>query len=263
MKFKELVKKTLFKISPTYFGEFFAIRSRQVAQKVERREGLSDLSQYLTENYGRKVKAGPFEGLMLPKAMEHRHIGPFLFGSYESTLHEVINSLKDKKYEVVVDIGSSFGYYAVGLANLFNESPVYAFDTDPWAREQVKKMAALNGSNNLNVYSVCTPSILKKIVKGSGLIFSDCEGYESELFNQDVIKHLRDSDLIIEIHPGGSQEVLEKLQDRFKLTHNSYVYDMESESNKNRFLPKEIDSDAINEWRSDGQQWLVCFHCAY
>ena len=258
---KDHIKDILFDISPQIFGTLFAIKSRRVAQNVERREGLDRLSKELTERYGQKVMEGPFAKLKLPDKMVKRHIAPFLFGSYESTLHGPIYSLMGNKYDVIIDIGSSFGYYASGFAKIFNQSKVFAFDTDPWARKQVREMASINLLNNLRVEAACTKKTLKKLLtdNGKSLVFSDCEGYEVKLFDEESIQSLKESDVIIELHPAGSEELLYLLESKFEKTHKTDVCNCETIDQKKKFMPEDVnDLRIINEWRSEGQQWLVC-----
>ena len=187
---KQFLKQFAMSVSPKVAGAFFASRSRRIAQRIEKRESLDQLSKKLPDKLGFKVQDGPFEGVELPEAMANRHIGPFLLGSYESALHDVIRRFKRKEYDSIIDIGSSVGYYAVGLASLFPHVPVHAFDIDPWSRRQVKNMAKRNNRDNVLVRSACTRSVLTEYSGEKNLIFSDCEGYEHELFDRGITQQL-------------------------------------------------------------------------
>jgi len=254
---KGKIKELLFDLSPTLFGGLMAIRSRRVAQQFERRKGLPDLSRSLESRYGKEVRRGPFEGLILPDALFDRHVGPFLFGSYESCLHPFLHKLRENHYKSVIDIGSSFGYYAVGLARWFPNAMVHAFDTDPWARTQVLKTSQKNEVENIEVHTACTPDDLKE-GKSCSLILSDCEGYEVDLFTKEVVESIKKSDVVVEVHPAGNREVRTTLQSRFEETHSTSVVGTESMEEKRRFLPKEAPLEALNEWRSRKQKWLIC-----
>ena len=244
-------------VSPSVAGAFFASRSRRIAQRMEERESLDKLSKQLTDKLGFKVQDGPFEGVDLPEAMANRHIGPFLLGSYESALHNAIRRFKSEEYDSIIDIGSSFGYYAVGLASLFPHVPVYAFDIDPWARRQVKNMAKRNNLDNVHVRSACTQSALKEYSNGKSLILSDCEGYEHELFDRGITQKLHQSDFVIEIHPPDNEEAVSSLSAAFKGSHDISVIESDPMSMKKAFLPTDVHETAITEYRGAGQKWLI------
>ena len=63
---------------------------------------------------------------------------PLLVGCYEEELHHVIVRLSG--YRTVVNIGSSHGYYAVGLALRMTEANVLAFDIDRSTHQICRKL---------------------------------------------------------------------------------------------------------------------------
>ena len=92
------------------------------------------------------VLSGPFEGMKYGSVISQCSLHyPKLLGSYESELHPWIQQVRDCTYEIVVDVGAAEGYYAVGIARLMPATKVIAYELDPGAREQLKKLASLNG----------------------------------------------------------------------------------------------------------------------
>ena len=114
-----------------------AIRERRLSHRLNAEWQVTPLSAKLFERFGTRVLSGPFAGLVLPRDVAGEHVGPYLFGIYEHELHDTLNGLKGQRFSRVVNIGAKFGYYAAGLAKLLN-TPVTAFDIDPWARRMTR-----------------------------------------------------------------------------------------------------------------------------
>jgi tRNA G37 N-methylase Trm5 len=154
-------------------------------------------------------------------------IYPKLFGSYESELFPVIEKTLQTHYKTVVDVGCAEGYYAVGFALKHQTAKVYAYDINPQALEQCKKMATLNGVTAKMVFdSNCTPQTLQTFnFSEKSLIICDCEGYELELFNDANLTNLKNCDVIIELHDLYNEEVSYRLHQLFSKTHQlEYIY---------------------------------------
>ncbi len=89
--------------------------------------------QKLIERFGSRVQEGPFAGMILTNITHAEQFGPYLLGVYESELDDAWQTVFRGSYVQIVDIGSKFGYYAVGLAKKYPDASVIAFDTDWWA----------------------------------------------------------------------------------------------------------------------------------
>jgi ribosomal protein L11 methylase PrmA len=179
-----------------------------------------ELTQAFATKYGCHVLHGPFRGLEYSSGiLESHHAVPKLLGSYELELHGVINDALSRKFDTVIDIGCAEGYYAVGFAKAL-AARVYAFDTERGERRLCQEMARLNGvSNRLYVGGWCDRSVLKELILGRTLIFSDCEGYEVELFNPNTVQILGAVDLLIEVHDSLVPDGTETLTRRFESSH--------------------------------------------
>jgi tRNA G37 N-methylase Trm5 len=187
-------------------------------------------------------------------------------GSYEAELHPVLNSLDLSRYTKFINIGSAEGYYAVGLARLRPQRPVYAFDVNPYARRSLKQIAAVNNVRSIVQGGYCTASQLQEFTQQCALVICDIEGYESELLDPAQIGNLRNADILVEIHPHQALSLTDTqtlLISRFAQSH--HVTALQATSRPlatwqalcgNRLSPAEL-AAALNEHRSyPDQSWL-------
>lgn len=169
-----------------------------------------------------KVLHGPFAEVRYP-AMESRGsaLFPKLLGCYERELHPWIAQASEVGYRSVVDVGCAEGYYAVGLARLWPQAQVHAFDIDLRARKLCAAMAAANGvADRVSIAERCDAQTLLALnLSEPALILSDCEGYEAELFDEPTITALARHDFIIELHDWYDVTISPKLKARFAATH--------------------------------------------
>ncbi|MES2622330.1 MAG: class I SAM-dependent methyltransferase [Bacteroidota bacterium] len=170
----------------------------------------------------RKVLAGMFKGLQYPQ-FESSGSGLFIkfIGSYEDELQPFIQKLSVNNYSEIIDIGCAEGYYAVGLANMFPQAKVYAYDIDKVALNRCRQMATLNKVNSrIELREKCDKIGLQNFpFTGNGLIICDCEGYEDELFDEATAKSLKNCDIIIELHDHLVPDIKFKIESAFKNTH--------------------------------------------
>jgi len=180
-------------------------------------EALDRLSEDLI------VKHGPFRGMLYP---DRKAIGssyaPKILGCYERELHPIIERITNTQYSTVIDVGCAEGYYAVGLALKIPDAKVYAFDTDPQARAQCDKMAAINGvGDRLVIGAMFTATELSVFDFGKkGLILCDSEGYEKQLFTCNAVANLHGHDALIELHDHVDPEISALICQRFEKTHD-------------------------------------------
>ena len=232
-------------------------RSRNHQLRHLAKEGFLEIGREFVARHGTTVLHGPFEGMKYPfRAVSTRHAIPRLLGSYELELHPVLESLK-RCYRCAIDIGSAEGYYAVGLAMRLR-IPVFAFETDARERALSREMASLNRVDDLVLpSSYCDRLHLAALGAGRSLILSDCEGYELELFNEEMAAKLRFSDLLIETH---GPETVGVLAGRFATTHQVSIF--ASQARSSRDFP-EVDflgeraALAVSEERPT-QSWIWC-----
>ncbi len=261
---KRSIKKIL---PPRILARISADRWWKFLWKACEQSGLHEVCRKLISVNGVVVRWGPFAGLKLPpKAVLASSNCAALVGTYEMELHPWLDRLAPGKYERLLDIGSAEGYYAIGMA-LRTGSRVDAFDTASVARRLCRSTARLNAVSHLvRVHSFCSRRTLLGFAGQRCFILSDCEGYETQLFSEDVIGALTGSDFVIELHDGSTPagNTRELLKARFKTTHRVQVIQFRPRDLSNfpdPALAEMLGADAIRaiseEGRLHDQEWLV------
>ncbi|MFH1301100.1 MAG: hypothetical protein ABIK07_08560 [Planctomycetota bacterium] len=223
------------------------------------------------------VKHGPFQGLQYPKTtiirgtiqnvafaeinLSCRNLFPKLIGSYERELHPVIHSLSDRTYSEIINVGCAEGFYAVGFALKYPEAEVYAYDIFPQSQQHCLLMAQLNQcEQRMHIQKFCdTETLLSIPIKSRGLIICDCEGYETELFTAEVIPHLKQCDLLIELHDFVDMHISETIKQRFADTHEITMIQSTDDNEKARTYPiAELADFDLNERRELLRENRIC-----
>jgi len=181
----------------------------------------AELSQLFSPQ--KVVLGGIFKGMKYP---DYESSGSPLFtkflGSYEDELNPFFTETSTIQYSEILDIGCAEGYYAVGLSMMHPEAKVYAYDIDDIALNRCRAMAAANGVTDKIIFeNKCEKSTLVNFkFSGRGLILSDCEGYEKELFDRETAVALKNCDVIIELHDNAVPDIKQRMTDAFKDTHS-------------------------------------------
>ena len=193
-------------------------KEREIAQK-QRAQRCREIFKSMT------VLNGPFKGMRYPRmSAAGSELYPKLLGSYEQEIQEVLNFAVTQSYTAVVDIGCGEGYYAVGMAMKLGGDKHFAFDIDPRAQRLCKALAKANNVN-VKVGGLCNAQTLRDLPLGDhALIFSDCEGYELELIDEDLSQILKPHDLIIETHDVFDISTTQTLLDILSHTHDLQIF---------------------------------------
>jgi hypothetical protein len=173
-----------------------------------------------------RVKHGVFKGLRYPaRAAVGSQLAPKLLGSYEKEIQDLVERICSTPYTDVVNIGCAEGYYAVGLAMRIPNATVHAYDLNEEAIRLCSEMAALNGvSSRVIMGAFCDAERLKSIrFSGKALIISDCEGYEKQLFTEEIASFLAPHDVLLEIHDFIDIEISSHIRRVFAATHDIEV----------------------------------------
>lgn len=213
------------------------------------------------------VTHGYFKGL---KYADFNSFGSSLFpklsGSYESELIETFRSLEINNYKSIIDVGCAEGFYAVGLALKHSNAEVVAFDIDERARGLCRELAIHNNViGRVEIKDACHPDWLQKLDPHSkNFLICDCEGYERHLFNSDNCQALRNSDLLIELHPFFEPDVKEYLASLFSLSHTIKIISSLDSGRKAFELPQPFQhlsamekSKLVEEGRPFTMEWLI------
>lgn len=170
------------------------------------------------------MQHGPFAGMAYVLSWVGSALGPKLIGSYEAELHPLIAEFPGRGYETVVNVGCGEGYYAVGLARLLPAAQVFAFDTDPMARDLCGHMAAVNGvADRVRVEGECTHARLNELARPRTLIFCDIEGAELVLLDPARVPNLAACDILVEMHDFIDPATSHQVAARFAATHQQKV----------------------------------------
>jgi hypothetical protein len=258
---RRLIRRALHRVAPRWTVEISSARARAHAHRLVESWGCGELNRKLIGRFGASVQEGPFAGLILSPMTHAEHLGPYLLGVYESELEPAWETVFRRTYTQIVDVGAKLGYYAVGLARRYRQTPVVAFDTDVWARGAVREMAAPNGTPNVEVRSYCEPGWLVRNLREGAFVLSDCEGYEGTLFGREALPALRAATLLVETHDQFVPGVSERLRRDLGATHDVRVFG-EGEARRVSsldlgFLSEEERRLANDDIRSE-QRWLLC-----
>jgi tetratricopeptide (TPR) repeat protein len=183
---------------------------------------------------GNRVMSGIFAGMQLPDDGFYWKL-QMLIGVYEAELHpwlhEWITAYHNaaRSYTRLINIGCGEGYYAVGLARLWSQTRVYAFDNDERAQALCRHTATLNGVlDQMEIAGYCDPAMLQTTIDPNRtLLVIDCEGCEYALLDPALVPALAHCDLLIECHdhlpvpngPAPTRSISDTLRLRFAATH--------------------------------------------
>lgn len=258
-----------------YFPDaIMALQARLKARRMRRhfRDAfLARQTRMKTRIYDKSdpvVLSGPFAGMKYFNEVVWGPIEPRWLGTYEQELHPIIERIFQTNYSNVIDVGSAEGYYAVGLAVRFPLARVYSYDIDPWARSQQRRLARLNGVDNLKIGKRCTSAELTDHISGRALLVCDIEGGEYDLLNPNETPALRKCDILVELHDHGGyhftpQSGADELASSFSASHEITRIDVAPSrcvstldaKIRAKLTAQEL-ADSIAEHRSPGQLWL-------
>jgi hypothetical protein len=232
---------------------------RALGRMRERRylRSLAPVVRAYVERNGLVVKGGPFAGMRYPEDITQV---PKLTGAYELELHDALADWIAAAPRIVVDVGCSEGYYAIGLARALPDAQVHAYDIDDRSRELCTGLAQLNGvADRVDVRSECGLEELRALPAEGVALFMDCEGCELDLLRPDLVAPMAGWRIIVELHdfirPGLGDEVLARFAD----THDVEVIaerprgDLDLEPL--RFLSPRERATALNEFRPQQMRW--------
>ena len=225
-----------------------------------------DLLGAFVRQYGWAVQSGPFAGTVLSERTSwgDGDLLPKLLGCYEAELHQIITQIAATMPDLIVNIGASEGYYAMGMARLVPNAFVHAFATDTNSQDICRVAAGLNDlTKRVSVAGQCTPDLLQAIVpRGrSPVVICDCEGYERELVDPHRVPALRSAILVIECHDFIDASITQTLVDRLNASHSlGIIREGARDPNESPFLQGLNSLDrwlAVCEYRPLMMHWLI------
>jgi hypothetical protein len=186
---------------------------------------LQRVAQDLLAKTGGVVFAGPLAGMKIPLDSPLADLPMYVLGCYEMEMHQVLTDVICSPPSLIIDIGSAFGYYTVGLACQTKESRIIGFEADKenhW--EKARQLAELNEvAHRIEQRGYCDAQALSEVLKEGSFVICDCEGGEIELLDPERIPALKGSEILCEVHEFYAPKATAILIDRFKATHKPHL----------------------------------------
>ena len=220
----------------------------------------TSIKKSILAKFGNKVLGGPFVGMSYVEQAAGSAYVPKLLGSYEEELHAVVHQTFENNYSVIVDIGCAEGYYAVGYALAYPKAQIYAFDSNPEAQKLCQRLSVINDVvNRVHIHGHCDIEILNTLPMTKALVICDCEGYETELLQPELLPELCTCDILVETHDAFVSDATETICGRFTKTHEIQLIDITIRNPKHypaiANLPVNDQELVLSEGRPAHQQW--------
>ena len=215
----------------------------------------------LATRSGTVVLSGPFKGMDYAVRASEGSRAARLIGAYEASLAPVIEEIVARAYDLVVDVGSAEGYYAVGLARRMPNARVLARDENPKAQQLCTALAALNGVDaRVEIGGRMGHADFDVCKTARTVVICDIEGAEGDLLDPARASGLLSADILVEAHDCITPGLTKLIADRFAATHHVQLIGrkledsglppwMESLSDLDRLI-------ALWEWRMGPTPWL-------
>jgi hypothetical protein len=211
------------------------------------------------------VLEGVFKGMIFPPSPCGGTWMPKLLGTYEMELQPALQSLFGRQFDLLIDIGCSDGYYAVGLLRMMQFQRVVLYDSDAFALAQLKRNLSINKlTAPVSFKGTCSVPELKTDLDacGNALVICDCEGAEMSLLDPSVCPELLRATILVEVHdfPAGGPIGLE-IRRRFTLSHRIESYLSKDRAVSDCRVPVPLTADeirnALDEGRGAQMEWLL------
>jgi hypothetical protein len=187
-----------------------------------RRRPHECLRRLVWRRTGGEVIDGPLKGLKLTPELHRIHTA-YLLGTYEREIAGPIEDICELDRPLVIDVGSSFGYYAVGIPRRNGTAEVIAYEMMPEARELLTGMIEANGvGERVEVRGECRRADLQADLERSAparVVICDCEGAEIMLLDPLRVPGLAAAHVLVEVHEFLLPGLTDELRDRFEPTH--------------------------------------------
>ena len=214
------------------------------------------------------VARGPFKGMKyFTIRSDGSHNYSKVLGTYETELYPFIYDAISNNPNTIINIGAGDGYYSIGFSLLFPDAKIIAYENTNHEQIMHKDTSILNNITNCELRGLCTQDqLLEMDIDNKTLIICDCEGYELQIFTDDLFNKFSNFNAIIETHDFINPYITETLAKLFK--KNGYiVYIIESIKDREKINLynlnelKELNPDDkfnLLKERPDGMKWLYC-----
>lgn len=156
------------------------------------------------------VSAGPFAGTLCRLTEGGDGIVAKLAGTYEMEIYPAFVAASRRSPELVVDIGSAEGFYVAGLARVFPDAKVVAYEAKTLWQERIRSLVLANGvADRCEVRGFCDKTEFHRVLetaRGKNVfVLMDIEGGEFDLIDEDVLPLLSNTELLVELHERDSR----------------------------------------------------------
>lgn len=221
----------------------------------------------MTEQFS-PVSRGPFKGMKFAISRIDGTINyTKLLGTYEVEIHPFVYDAIAKKPTTIINIGGGDGYYSIGFSLLFPESKIISYEGSEDERKMHNSTMNVNEVKNCELKEFCKlESLLDLDINKDTLIICDCEGYELEIFKDELFDKFPNFIAIIETHDINNPIITETLVSKFRSRgYITYVIENIKDSDKpllyNIDEIKDVPED--HKWfmlreRPNGMKWMYC-----
>lgn len=254
---KAYVKSVLFSAFPDISLRIFSARARRAIELFCEQRGLTDHAVRMAAIDDNRVLQGPFKGMRIDYSALPVHTAPKYAGTYEKEIMAFVEDAISEEPDRILNVGSSDGYYAVGLALRIPNATVFAAEADWKSERATERNAKLNGVDNRVIKAgiIHSGEFAQYLTPRRSLVIMDCEGAEFQLLDpaQDPILAL--VNILVEIHEEHGQPNL--IIQRFASTHAAQVVYETRRTTAD--IPRQHDGslslDALDEYRRS-QSWI-------
>ena len=202
------------------------IEAHRMAMVVKDLGQLEQETQAYLASHPLVVSSGVMKGLhYIPMPVEFDDLRASILqklqGNYEKDIDLAVNDSLRQAPDILVNIGTAEGYYAVGYARLLPHLIVHGYDIDPIMQNRCEQMAALNGvADRVHIHGLCSHTDMQSYQgQGKILFFLDCEGAELSLLDPKAAPILKEAMMLVELHDLFIPDLTPTLLARFRDTH--------------------------------------------
>ena len=251
----------------TFFGKI-GIKFRFKTLIERRIIWITNYIKHFTKN---KVSTGLYKGMKIHDSSfwSQKDLSARLLGLYEYEVQKMIlkiQSVSKLKKKYLINIGGGDGYHSIGLlkSKIFEKSII--FELDKYGRDIIDFNLKINKQKHkATIYGEAKNDFLTQDLKSIKLkdcfFLIDIEGGEYSLLNEENLKKLSNSILLIEIH-NTQKKIFKKFINRIKKNYKFGTFYTESRDlSKIDFMSHLEDNDrwlAVSEHRPGMMSWIYC-----
>lgn len=212
------------------------------------------------------VQYGILKGFRVPPSSWAEIVSSaYILGTYEVAVCAILEAIKGEG-KTLVDLGGADGVFGVGLVETgaFARSLIFEMKED--SRRAIAALAEARGlSDRVAVHGEARHDVVD-VIEGEGValdrcvVLCDIEGAEFTLFTDEVLRKLRRTHVIIELHdfllpdPAARETAIADLK-RAAEAH-FHVHEIQDGLRDMRRIP------ILQQW-SDWDTWLLCVEARY